>query len=667
MFYAVADRGGILGVALVVALIATACGGGGESSEESDAARSRVGPQEIEAPPPNEYQRLVDEAMVADGPEPALQLFALQYGALPGVTVPDGDPGPAQTGTLAISAVFGVWDQVTAAQRTAILEALELPADFVPSVAAADEGETTVRGITVERAARPRATADATRYRESLDAVARVLERHLGPLSVPVEVQTSRLRVRDAAGRPALADALVTSGTCRIRVFPRELPPPEGPSATMAHELAHCYQQAWRGGVMPRSLWWVEEGGAEWAGNAANAEAGGGIDSGGEGFLAEWINTPRTALRARSYDAWGWFALVHERTGNLWSRFRELSTAGSTDEAVRAALGGEVTPAFASEWATSQAWRAPWGADWVVTGPGVTRLGRTLATPYAPITNGQRVVLESPALATARGAYRLRSQLVRFDAGGGTAGVVRVGEQDRAIESLTGQAWCLGEGQACVCPPGSRRAGQRFERLGGDQVFVAVSGGTQATQAGVTGRSLRDECGQAQCPVGTWRLDSPPRVPGVSGVTGGTGTIMTVSEDGAIVQDFSQYEPVEASDTESGITVYIAPTGRVTARIQMPANGRPFTSADVEAVDASRLGGTGWTESYDVDFGNRVRIDFTVDEIKQAVSGLTAQATAEGARVKITCPSPTELAIVAAGGISQTYVAVEEEPTTRAR
>jgi hypothetical protein len=149
-------------------------------------------------------------------------------------------------------------------------------------------------------------------------------------------------------------------------------------------------------------------------------------------------------------------------------------------------------------------------------------------------------------------------------------------------------------------------------------------------------------------------------VPGVSGVTGGTGTIMTVSEDGAIVQDFSQYQPIEASDTESGITVYIAPTGRVTARIQMPANGQPFTSADVEAVDASRLGGTGWTESYDVDFGNRVRIDFTVDEIKQAVSGLAAQATAEGARVKVTCPSPTELAIVAPGGGSQTYVAVEE-------
>jgi hypothetical protein len=104
---------------------------------------------------------------------------------------------------------------------------------------------------------------------------------------------------------------------------------------------------------------------------------------------------------------------------------------------------------------------------------------------------------------------------------------------------------------------------------------------------------------------------------GVDVATGGTGTRITISPDGQLVQDFSDTVPLTATSTldvaaviqadETTARTYLAPTGRLTARIQLPSDLGSFTSAPVEGVDASGVGGTAWMET----FGTRVDLSVT--------------------------------------------------------
>ena len=67
----------------------------------------------------------------------ALSMFALQYGELPGVPGPSGDPGPSRPGDLAIASVLSRWSELTDAQRAAVREALELDPGWEPTPVAA--------------------------------------------------------------------------------------------------------------------------------------------------------------------------------------------------------------------------------------------------------------------------------------------------------------------------------------------------------------------------------------------------------------------------------------------------------------------------------------------------------------------------------------------------
>lgn len=96
------------------------------------------------------------------------------------------------------------------------------------------------------------------------------------------------------------------------------------------------------------------------------------------------------------------------------------------------------------------------------------------------------------------------------------------------------------------------------------------------------------------CPVGRWRQDGlPAGFPGTI-QSGGTGMVIVVESDGAVTQDFSEYEPVVATSSASpDARVTYSPTGVIRARVDLGTGGPEWT---VTGADASGLGGNGQME-----------------------------------------------------------------------
>lgn len=674
----------LLAGALIAVLLLNACGGGDGPQERglgAPVAQDADPAAEQEAPRPDRLTELADAARTSPDKGPALELFAAMYGPVAGTDPPDvGDSAP-RGGSEAIGAVFARWARLDSAERAAVRELLDLPEDYEPPSPSAEhppippqpgvESNLVIaqqpgqgrRGRSIAQPARTIAP-----YAQALQRASDALESHLGPLgrSIVLQLATPVEEGEEAAaGRLTLADtAIQANGSCRIRVYAALVPPPRT-STTLGHELMHCYQQVWRGSTLPDDMSWVEEGTAEWAGNVANQDAGGQADDDtGREFLADWIRSPRTGLFARAYDAWPWFASAQELAPGLWGRLPSVVRARSSTDALNSAVGGELSEAFVAEWATSQVWRESFGENWVVNGRGVPADRRTDPADYVRLANGDTASLQSAPFANDRKARRIRAEVLRVRVGAGTVGVARIDGADSPLAELANRSWCTDPESDCVCPAGTRRAGQALPRLAVNELFVAAGGGATATSATFEGRSLRDECDQAdECPVGVWRQEGPIAIPGITSMTGGGGTIMTIEPDGSIRQDFDMFEPLTATGEENdagslgggSTTVYLAPVGEVTARIAMPPPGTPFNGAEVRDVDASGLTGEAWTEI------DAYRIEFTIEELRSIIGGIIANRsrfgeTATVSPVQVVCSSEGELVLDAGGGRTQTWV-----------
>jgi hypothetical protein len=675
----------VIAGALIAVLLLNACGGGGEPqerglgapvAEEADAPAT-----DEEAPPPDPLTELAASARTSPEKGPSLELFAAMYGPVAGTEPPDVGDSPPRGGSQAISAVFSRWQLLDADERAAVREHLDLPADYDPpsptaehpplppqlgvesNLVIAEEAPEGRRGRSQSQPARTIAP-----YARALQRASDALESHLGPLgrSIVLQLATPVEEAEEAAARRrTFADTAVQAdGSCRIRVY-AELAPPARTSTTLGHELMHCYQQVWRGSTLPDDLSWVEEGTAEWAGNVANQDAGGQADGdSGRGFLGDWIVSPGTGLFARDYDAWPWFAYAQEMVPGLWGRLQPVVRARSSTDALSAAVGGEMSEAFVSEWATSQVWRESFGENWVVNGRGVPADRRTDPADYFRLANGDTASLQSAPYANDRKARRIRAEVLRVRVGAGTVGVARIDGEDSPLAELANRSWCTDPESDCICPAGTRRAGQALPRLAVNELFVAAGGGSTATSATFEGRSLRDECDQAdECPVGVWRQEGPIAIPGITSMTGGGGTIMTIEPDGRIRQNFDMFEPLTATGEENdagsldggSTTVYLAPRGEVTARITMPPPGTPFAGAEVRDVDASGLTGEAWTEV------DAYSIEFTIEELRSIIGGIIANRSQFGpsatvSPVQVVCASEGELVLDAGGGRTQSWV-----------
>ncbi len=155
----------------------------------------------------------------------------------------------------------------------------------------------------------------------------------------------------------------------------------------LAHETVHCYQFDYvGGGTIPN---WILEGSAEYlAADLVGATPP---------RLATWWNAwfnpkaPQThTVTTMSYNAIGWFSLVANVHGSLWSEMPHawyVSTHGGSPAFIKA-IGGDSTQ-VTEEWGPSLLNDSSWGGAWVAHGPGLgDASGILFSTPATGSTHG---------------------------------------------------------------------------------------------------------------------------------------------------------------------------------------------------------------------------------------------------------------------------------------
>jgi hypothetical protein len=282
---------------------------------------------------------------------------------------------------------------------------------------------------------------------------------------------------------------------------------------TLTHEVIHCYQYQVINDVVIADLMppWIMEGTAIWlAGNDTGIV---------EPMSASmWTNAimgrPWTSLTARTYDAYGWYALLDHLGRPMWSLIADAWRAAATSagagrsEAFIAVLNGDaddVRRAWAPPHAREPSWNDPWipyglglppdvrapRISVVASGAGYTASlpDRSNAVYTVTESAGEIVIVETDGLASAH---------------------------DGAVHSalaFSSQRFCV-EGD-CICPPRTRRAGEHIADadmlLPFVVAFQAPAGGAGQR---ISSTTLEQECGREKptpTPTSTPRPSGKPR------------------------------------------------------------------------------------------------------------------------------------------------------------
>ena len=293
----------------------------------------------------------------------ALGLFALVFGAIPGAPEPPQDSGASGDVTIAVRAVRGVWDQLSAEQQAAVEEALH-PKDAAIHVVG--EG----RRSAPPDAKLVAAINDAAKNQRA--AIAAKIGNFTGKLTVVVAAKDNAKHDYGVADPEVRPDGTFT-GNCTITIFPQAQTGAEELLNTIAHEVFHCFQFGAYGSNAgwARGPKWVTEGGAEWAAatiTLADKSTGDRWD--------RYLRNPNKPLQNKDYDAIGFWAHLAESGVDPWGVFHRVWGAAGTPAAFDAA--GANTDAFLDSWGSGYVRNAALGAAWDTTGPGIT------PTAFAP-------------------------------------------------------------------------------------------------------------------------------------------------------------------------------------------------------------------------------------------------------------------------------------------
>jgi hypothetical protein len=448
----------------------------------------------------------------------ALRLYGLLYGPLPGTASPRlRSPKVFVDGTIALSAVYRVRDQLTAQQQTAFDE--ELASNSLPG----GGGRFSVRAQ----------TQPPNAQQQELDRLgshfAGVYRAKLGaPLRYELRVQI------EPAPHPEgrLADAWTYGPTCLIRVYPQAFV--YGVDQVMAHEVFHCFQfQAYGGGTGQIGVGrWIIEGGAEWADAELFPNSHGSAD-----FWPEYLTTPRISLFARTYDAKGFYAYLKASGTDPWMAQRRMwrEPPGANELAFTAS--GANGSAFLDNWASGLARTPSLGGEWDTTGPGITANHAPLEV--MEIHDGQGVSLSADPYTNFLFRPLPKTDVLSVGLLQGTA---RLSDGSVNVQ-LGSNDYCTRDG-GCECPAGSEGS-PPTESLGKPYAPVVALTGVPGggTQVGIAGHSLDDFCKH--------KAKNPPLPPVKAGNCPSAGTV------GAIVHyPVPGPDPAQFSGTISMGTLY---------------------------------------------------------------------------------------------------------------
>ena len=386
---------------LALLLLLAACGGG-ETGAETSAARSTdsAGSTTTSAPTPAEavgtsYDQLIERYAAADGivtPELAMTAFALQFGDMPGSLNLPRDGSQPQSGTNAMRWVLSVWDDLTLAQQEAVNDRI---ARYLGSAAAsttagnASLGSLGLAGVeprVVAVVAEPTPAQERALWDGMAEDAARKIRERLGGVPLVYELfLVDEVEDGDAeTGPPTLMftdTAFPTNAWCRIAVGgARTFPEEAQKKSAIYHEMFHCWSLMNSDNLLAWAATpgWYQEGVASWVGESL---------SGGSPYSASWW--PRYLLPLREdliypifveeYSAIGFWSSVDAALGgDLWGEIPNLNRAaeGGDSAALMNAVLGRIGPDALAGIPAEAALRADWGANWIMSGPGLRGEGR---------------------------------------------------------------------------------------------------------------------------------------------------------------------------------------------------------------------------------------------------------------------------------------------------
>jgi hypothetical protein len=491
----------------------------------------------------------------------ALEAFAYEYGiTIPGVHLPAGtsaaDDAP-QTGTAAVRWVQSNWSQLSPDQQAVIAPYLSAqPGDTVvtydltaaaasaraprPAEIAhldvAPPGHTTgQRGRAAAATPGPTLPSDAFQAAFKAEVLADIAR--IGPkLGLPTMSEGFGLwtnvtvRFSQLDGGKTLLQTLATVNKagiyspCDITIFRNTW---QGETLTngavsdllhvlATHEVVHCYQNTIWGSVdtalaIPD---WITEGTAMWLAADDTRKIEVMVPLAWRQLYFGW---PEEALTNRTYDAYGYYALLDHLGRNLWASLvpawrAAAAGGGNRSDAFIAQLQGDAED-VRDTWAPSYARESGWGDPWVAYGFGLPDDAQAPRHPIAAVSApGYLGSLDSRSntlLSVQEGA----GEIVAIQ----TDGLASVRDDaGHAALAFQSKAFCVTDAP-CICPPNTERAG---EHIADDQLrfpfTLAVNAGSGGAQYRVLGRTLEEACGPKQD-------DSYPR-PGGGGAGGGGGS-----------------------------------------------------------------------------------------------------------------------------------------------
>ncbi|MGA7987592.1 MAG: VWD domain-containing protein [Candidatus Dormiibacterota bacterium] len=300
----------------------------------------------------------------------AEQLFALDVGPLPGVSVQGITPAGGFDASMAVTGLYGQWDHLTAAQRTAATAYLT-PSHTQSHVSIGPADHSAGAVLLGNTNYNYQALADAANHDEALYT-------HTSTVEITVEPTDQLPKNPDTYAETWL---WVRNGTgpwtplptgCKMQVYTPRFAGLDAVSAAaiIAHEVFHCflYRQEGSGANWETVGAWINEGEPDWVMDE--------LDPGAFVEQKAWnlyTNTPGTPYSQRDYDGVGVFGHQGDMAGDqttVWDQLLPVTSAdiGHHDQAALTLLMGGSSDHYYSAWGSSYYEDAS-HSDWRMKGP----------------------------------------------------------------------------------------------------------------------------------------------------------------------------------------------------------------------------------------------------------------------------------------------------------
>ena len=268
----------------------------------------------------------------------------------------------------------------------------------------------------------------------------------------------------------------------------------------LEHEVIHCYQNSvW--GDLSTALSippWMKEGTAMFL---AADDTGVGEPMIPSMWEKGYLDHPEKALTNRTYDSYGYFALLQHEGRDMWSLipqgWKAAAASKQRSNAFIAVLKGD-DPDIRNNWAESLVDNQGWGDPWQLYGFGAPSPANVWQHPVTAIPDpGTTGSLDSRSN-TLLNVGSAQGDVVTI----ATDGLASVHDDSgHSVVAFTSQSFCVKEG-GCVCPQGTLLAGQNVAPNQLSMPFVAALNAPEGgSQWAVISAKLDDLCKHQATPT----------------------------------------------------------------------------------------------------------------------------------------------------------------------